>query len=1592
MLLHNHISKQNRADHSAKAAVLPASRRHGGAVIIMVVSLMTTLVVIGLFFYSWTQQELVSSRTFATKKPLEFDPDPVFDFGLQQVLVSTPSTYTNSALYGSRWSLAAHIMGPLNPDGSPRQAHPYSGTGITVTSTGGSSFDVDYNGDGTIDRNETNFVVNFSPLANGGADLFTTTPDLRFNPAAGYTYPDINSLFLSLDYVDSITGERVVKPSFALPGYFPGFTFANWYTAGPANRVMRPHDDLTDRYVTNANGENAQSGDQDRLIEPFPFPNPRLGVWDGATSSYELDVDLDGDGLKESILVDLDHPMVELPNGRQVVPVYSFKITDLDGLLNTNVHGNMSDFVRRSRVSTGEAGIYEHIGNKSTWVHSSNLGLTPSEVNPLIAMYADPSSADFIEQDNNLKGYITFPHRGMAARRFDGTSLVDPPVNRIGVGSFNHLTTANLEWAMISLGRPDFNPSDLRYMATSGTDRLNGVVPGRYGLDSGQLLTGLNNEGPTPAMGRFNAPGNDRVDEDEDRNNGTTPGGGVLYTDPSIGVDIPPFVHPLDFGGTGNHIPDLGTPTNVASIVYRTMGVGTIGERILEAGGLTNNPMRWPSYPAQGAWQNQGSGNPNYPTYQDAISVGALQKSSTDMLVDEEDERVVDLAFPDVNDARFPPSEIAAMHLSESDWSGTKSTSRLRALAPFNFEFNRQASKIRSQFTTESWDRLQFAFSPFPSTAGERAWEFNDNLDSDDRFPPQFGTVQPSRHENGAISPRDPFRPEIRRLLTIRNTGWANQNSAFPQRKLHLNRILSDDAIFDTSANDAFDDNSNPQYRNLVPHAIEFYDSTGTPLGTETYINTAIPHDNVLDGTGLPPFANISTDPFVQEWWARYDRQRLARDIYVLLYTLAGNDGTGTNIDPAFATSPVNVAIDPDVAKEMAQFAVNYVDALDRDDVITEFVYDPDLSDGWDNAPTEAVYGIESQKLSFSEVMLIETDVIASDSGRTLHDDTGIGGNGHRFLYMELRNLSPFDINLNDESWRIARVSTVGGNEVVDMAVEFKEDAGGTARVIPAGENFLLACHDGTVVNGSGQSIGSEFYVNIDDDQSSSPLQLIYPKSNTTVQIPNNNQTPDPVVDLDLTPRTGFPHEDFRTFGGKDASSTYTGSTLVEQTANGDSGPAFTLLLQRRKNLRGQGAGESDWIEVDRFTVIPNDYRQSGNRFLTTHTAPISPNQSQLQAELRGMHSQERLHPYTHDRDNHPFFDDSGSDANNSERNHTLRTATHPDKNRANQRWIEDFGNVEFWFWQPHFDRDFSSVIELLSIPRYGNRSAGSTSAAADYLRLINGGVIGNLTENTNHDTLEASRVAQVRFLATDQRWSRLLNFIETPPRTQDVIKNDLYWQRRTPGRVNLNMIRHEHVLAGLIDDTVHHDPLAARPTQDFIEPLRDWMDEFQDSRDVRRAGGIPTGTSLPGSHQARPFRPLGYVHPGSPNQSRQHTILRRNINNNPPDLNSLGIFEARPTTDVGTNTIDYHTRQRILAKVANNSTTRSHVFAMWVGIDLHEAHINGGNVKLGDVAGDLPRYRMFCVVDMSRIEEAYDPNRGTFDFRKFIIHRQLLP
>ncbi len=73
----------------------------------------------------------------------------------------------------------------------------------------------------------------------------------------------------------------------------------------------------------------------------FTGSNPNFNpLWDGVTvGAGQWDVDNDGDGVPDSVWVDLGMPVRTTSDGRLYKPLFAILCTDLDGRLNVNAHG-----------------------------------------------------------------------------------------------------------------------------------------------------------------------------------------------------------------------------------------------------------------------------------------------------------------------------------------------------------------------------------------------------------------------------------------------------------------------------------------------------------------------------------------------------------------------------------------------------------------------------------------------------------------------------------------------------------------------------------------------------------------------------------------------------------------------------------------------------------------------------------------------------------------------------------------------------------------------------------------------------------------------------------------------------------------------------------------------------------------------------------------------------------------------------------------------------------------------------------------------------------------------------------------------------
>ena len=129
-------------------------------------------------------------------------------------------------------------------------------------------------------------------------------------------------------------------------------------------------------------------------------PNfPTNGIWDGGVTTnsngWQWDVDNDGDGIPDSVWIDLGFPVRAAADGRLYKPLFAILCVDLDGRLNANAHGCMAQTVAGNYTGTGASLSYAAnstqgfppggaaLAGTSTVTLGRGLGYGPAEINLL---------------------------------------------------------------------------------------------------------------------------------------------------------------------------------------------------------------------------------------------------------------------------------------------------------------------------------------------------------------------------------------------------------------------------------------------------------------------------------------------------------------------------------------------------------------------------------------------------------------------------------------------------------------------------------------------------------------------------------------------------------------------------------------------------------------------------------------------------------------------------------------------------------------------------------------------------------------------------------------------------------------------------------------------------------------------------------------------------------------------------------------------------------------------------------------------------------------------------------------------------------
>ncbi len=1526
-----------------------------GSTLLIVIALLSLLMFMGFVFYTFAAQEQSSAEYFAeAHKEVIEEQHEFFEFGLRQLIMGAHDQFeTQSALYGHRHAMAWNMLGD--------DLSPGSSEGIRLTGSGG-NVSVSSGLPSFLDFNDSPAALG-QPLRDDQTSLPAADPS--------YTAPDINNLFVAFhgDVFQKVGNSAPKKihvsiPSFHRPQYLrhpSGQPIYNWYeSADTAKRVMRPH---PKHVVVNANGEPVLdsnnnyiprfSNDPNSPVGAFPF-KPALTHQNGRSFAGEQGIFTEG-ALTDDPATGFDDTEPPDPD------VYELDVNNVNpgSLSRDAVWLDLAHAMLET--ATGQLNyvpLFSFTVLDADALLNLNIHGNVNGVDGLGAKFGMQSDRGFVYESSRSNQGVMGPAEvnplwGMHDDLPQSPTLAMNKLrDHFGRYPIDYQEARNMEWWFLNVGRPEYS--------SSGT--VDDLHAGRYGE-----LRLLYQKAQLPLAGRhadysgYPAAGVTLLDD----NNNLFEGDGT--------EKVGRYIYPMDYTGLGRED-------------FLTYGWPVFTNYERNAASSPNSPL-WP-FTA-----------PSWPSFN--LEDKTLGDDPLEIIVEPDHEQRP-------QDEIFGPQDLAFLFLSNADASSVGASDRLKELAPFYFD----NEDVRQRYTTMSWARNQFMLS---RSATNRQWEF----ERDNRFPPVFSN---SNQTIEAYSAEDPFRIPVRRLLEVHR---GNRNNISRQMPISVNQLLDvqrrPGRISDTA-----------ERQRQLRNELQLRSLTNHPT-----LNMSLSTVSAVSGGEFPNFPPQTDGE--REFWARRDRQLLARDIYVLLYTFCGPNGNQGNQNNT--TSPPAV-YDAAELEKMAQFAVNLVDAMDRDSVMTRFEYDTDLSNGWnldDNpfttthqfsgaseADRKIVTGIERQELALSEGLVIRqtpledqtTMTPVDDTELTAHDDGGPSTDRLVWMYLELQNVGPtnFDVPLayddnpdtaapgdgtdraDDGIWRIVR-SDQGVGDVNELT--FMKSAGTVrSRTHPSKGLFTVGTSDREYpISGNTADLRPSYFLAdiVDDpnDPADDGFEFIVPYRLGPTDIEYNTPTSNQayanyhsLFDIDLI-RTDWNAMN-QTNARRSTFATRSNTIAGDFAQNlGIGTGTVTFKLQRRLNPLLPGLADTatanPWVTVDEISVTVTDLDFDKD------------NRSQIFTETKKLVSTERRYS---NQQLAPLNRDVESPRSQAREANTI--------GRATETIAKD--------WQIHFDRDLGSLAELFSIPTFGPdkltnslvesyRSPPGDLAAFEFgPRSTRPGPNPNANPNANPQR-------------NTSNWHRLLGLVSVPTRVHRQLGQPLNIPR-VPGKINLSMVRHPEVLGALIDDPRWVEPMFAAGGYSELLGLqhpssgRRWWQEFLGSRDgvwsVKRRDPN-TGSEVeefyyvPGLPDGKPFRSTleSSYREASLQLQTTDSIYRHNKEGQDPTKMLFELSDAEYDNTVAGNSTDgamgrTFGRHAVLSKIANNVTTTSNVFAVYMTVGFFKAHQDPatGAVQIGErldrTGGGQPDQdfiRGLFILDRSAFEDyAFDG-----DWKKVVKHAEIL-
>jgi hypothetical protein len=365
--------------------ILPASPRRRAVILMVVLVLLTLFAIVGLAFVLYAESEGEASRVYRESTTsinlIDISPDSLAGYGFGQFIFGVndqplATTGATGPFPTGPWSamrgydLGRDLWG-WDSDDPGSNISPFNGVGRMHNPVIAPSPPYP---PGTVIFPDEHATISYVPYIADGfvhdPERYGTRTDLSkpLGPFTGgfnssYTYPDGNHVFLGAHDQNG----TILARSFHRPYLIPTNPVPTAAGFGRPYLPLDPNDPNYWSWTSNQNPNNPadvipaalQTGLKyfclrPRNVDMGPgFPLPGLGGDVKNLTGFP--------GGNDSVWIDLDYPVQQAQDGTKWKPLFAFFITDLDGRINLNTHGNV-------RGASGG--------------HMSNQGWGPWEINP----------------------------------------------------------------------------------------------------------------------------------------------------------------------------------------------------------------------------------------------------------------------------------------------------------------------------------------------------------------------------------------------------------------------------------------------------------------------------------------------------------------------------------------------------------------------------------------------------------------------------------------------------------------------------------------------------------------------------------------------------------------------------------------------------------------------------------------------------------------------------------------------------------------------------------------------------------------------------------------------------------------------------------------------------------------------------------------------------------------------------------------------------------------------------------------------------------------------------------------------------------